>query len=374
MTAPHALPMPKWGMTMTEGTLVDWLVPEGAVVEQGQEIAEVETTKIANAIEAPVSGILRRQVAAPGMSVPVGGLLGVFADAATTDAEIDAFVAARAAVGPEAAAAAPAPRLIETAGGPLNLLSLGGDGDGLPVVLLHGFGGDLGSWMFNAETLAADRPVHVPDLPGHGASPPRSATTVGDLAQAVAGVCDALSVPRVHLAGHSLGGAVALALATASPGRIASLALVAPVGLGREISAEYLTSFLAADRRRPMKQALSLLFSDPAAVNSDMVEGVLRSTRRDGVLQALAATLAGFFDPAGAQKLDLRPALAAFRGPVIVIWGEADAILPVVQSEGLPGPTAVHRIPGVGHMPMMEAAGTVNRLLAAHFAAADLAG
>jgi pyruvate dehydrogenase E2 component (dihydrolipoamide acetyltransferase) len=370
MTALHALPMPKWGMTMTEGTLVDWLVPEGAVVEQGQEVAEVETTKIANAIEAPVGGILRRQVAAPGMTVPVGGLLGVIADAATTDAEIDAFVAARASADTMVEAAAPAPRLVETAGGPLNLLSLG-QGDGLPVVLLHGFGGDLGSWMFTADPLAADRPVHVPDLPGHGASPPRAEATVADLAKAIMQVCDALSVTRVHLVGHSLGGAVALALASAAPERVASLALIAPVGLGREIGAEYLTAFLAADRRRPMKQALSLLFADPEAVSSDMVEGVLRSKRRDGVNAALAATLAGFFDAARGQTLDLRPVLAAFSGPVTILWGEADAILPSGHAAGLPARIAVHRIPGAGHMPMMEAAGTVNRLLAAHLAAAD---
>jgi pyruvate dehydrogenase E2 component (dihydrolipoamide acetyltransferase) len=373
MTAPHALPMPKWGMTMTEGTLVDWLVPEGAVVEQGQEVAEVETTKIANAIEAPVAGVLRRQVARPGMTVPVGGLLGVIADPATPDVEIDAFVAYRASAGVEAAAAAPAPRLVETSGGPLNMLSLG-DGGGLPVVLLHGFGGDQGTWMFNAEGLAADRPVHVPDLPGHGASPPRAATTVADLAQAIAQVCDALSVPRVHLVGHSLGGAVALSLSAAARERVASLALIAPVGLGREIGADYLTGFLAADRRRPMKQALALLFADPEAVSSDMVEGVLRSKRRDGVTQALATTLEGFFDPSLGQTLDLRPTLAAFPGPVILIWGEADAIVPPAQALGLPGGVAVHDIPGVGHMPMMEAAGTVNRLLAAHLAAADLSG
>lgn len=370
MTDLHALPMPKWGMTMTEGTLVDWLVPEGAVVERGQEVAEVETTKITNAIEAPVSGILRRRVAAPGMNVPVGGLLGVIADAGTTDTEIDEFVAARASADAMVDAAAPAPRLVETAGGPLNLLSLG-QGDGLPVVLVHGFGGDLGSWMFTADALAADRPVLVPDLPGHGASPPRAATTVADLAQAMGQVCDALSVARVHLVGHSLGGAVALALATAAPGRVASLALIAPVGLGREISADYLVAFLAADRRRSMKQALGLLFADPEAVSSDMVEGVLRSKRRDGVNAALAATLSGFFDVALGQTLDLRPVLAAFPGPVTILWGEADAILPPGHADGLPERIAVCPVPGAGHMPMMEAAGTVNRLLASHLAAAD---
>mgnify|MGYP002628896754 CR=1 FL=1 len=373
MTDLHALPMPKWGMTMTEGTLVDWLVPEGALVEQGQEIAEVETTKIANAVEAPVSGILRRQVAVPGASVPVGGLLGVIGDAETTDAEIEAFVSARVSISAESDDETPAPRLVETVGGPINVLSLGG-GAGIPVVLLHGYGGDLGSWMFNVDALASDRPVYAIDLPGHGASPPRAASELADLAKAVFQVCDALSAPRVHLVGHSLGGAVALTIASTKPERAASLVLVAPVGLGREIEAEYLTAFLAADRRRPMKQALGLLFSDPDAVSSDMVEGVLRSKRRDGVPQALAATLEGFFDPASGQTQELRPALSGFDGPVTVIWGDVDGIIPPAHADGLPKTSEVHLVPGAGHMPMMEAASAVNRLLTAHFSSADRSG
>lgn len=50
------LTMPKWGMTMTEGRVVKWLVPEGANVAAGDELLDVETEKIANAVEAPVAG------------------------------------------------------------------------------------------------------------------------------------------------------------------------------------------------------------------------------------------------------------------------------------------------------------------------------
>ena len=50
--------MPKWGMTMEEGTIVHWSKPEGDHVEKGETILEVETDKITNEIEAPESGIL----------------------------------------------------------------------------------------------------------------------------------------------------------------------------------------------------------------------------------------------------------------------------------------------------------------------------
>ena len=87
------LGMPKWGLSMTEGRVIDWLVDEGAEIAVGDEVAEVETEKINGVVEAPVAGVLRRRVAASDDVIPVGGLLGVIADASVPEAEIDAFVA-----------------------------------------------------------------------------------------------------------------------------------------------------------------------------------------------------------------------------------------------------------------------------------------
>ena len=52
--------LPKWGLTMEEGTLVSWLKEEGDRVEEGEVIAEVETEKITNNLEAPVSGVISK--------------------------------------------------------------------------------------------------------------------------------------------------------------------------------------------------------------------------------------------------------------------------------------------------------------------------
>ena len=63
--------MPKWGLSMKEGKVTSWLVEEGAEIRVGAPILEVETDKIANAVEAPDPGTLRRKVAQEGDTLPV---------------------------------------------------------------------------------------------------------------------------------------------------------------------------------------------------------------------------------------------------------------------------------------------------------------
>ncbi len=89
----NAVTMPKLGMTMTEGTVACWHVDAGEEVKEGDEIFDVETSKISNAFESPVNGIFRRRIAGEGDTLPVGALVGVIADAAASEADIDAFIA-----------------------------------------------------------------------------------------------------------------------------------------------------------------------------------------------------------------------------------------------------------------------------------------
>lgn len=95
MTDIKIIEVPKWGLSMEEGTLNSWLIEEGDSFRLHQEVCEIETSKIANVLEAPFAGVLRRKVAVAGQTLPVGGVLGVVADASVSDAEIDAFLALR---------------------------------------------------------------------------------------------------------------------------------------------------------------------------------------------------------------------------------------------------------------------------------------
>jgi len=351
--------MPKWGLAMEEGMITEWLVQPGAAITAGQDLVEIETSKITNVLEAPAAGVLRRIVAEPGATLPIGALLGLIADGDLAEAELDAFVASfvvpEAIAGQDGDSGSPAPVQVETPYGTL-ALTMAGPEDGPPVLLVHGFGGGADNWMF-VQPLLADRfRVAALDLPGHGDSYkvlPEGLDPAAAVAAALAAAVAYLGAP-VHLVGHSLGGGAALAFARSHPGDIASLTLVAPTGLGPEISADYVADFLAAGRRKEMKAVLGLLLHDPGQVSRDMVENVLRLKRMDGVQASLKALAGSAFD-GGTQRHDLRDAFAALPCPRALVWGKGDRIIPADHAAGLPAQVRLTLLPDTGHLPHLEA-------------------
>ena len=366
----RAVVMPKWGLAMTEGTVTAWLKEEGEQVAAGDEILEIETSKITNVHEAPFAGLLRRRVAAIGETLPVGAVLAVLADVAVPDAEIDAFVEnAREAQAQAETTAPPEPQFVDAGAMRLRYLRMGPDGS-LPVVLIHGFGGDLANWQFNQPVLAEQRPVIAIDLPGHGGSAKSvSSGDVVSLAGVVREALDAMGISRAHLAGHSLGGAIALQLALDDPARVASVTLVCSAGLGPDIDMDYIDGFIAADRRREMKAAVEKLFADPALVSRDMVEDLVRYKRLDGVAEALRTIAkASFAD--GRQSARFADRLNALPMPMQAIWGSADRIIPAHHANAFPEGQR-HVLAGAGHMVHIERCDEVNRLIADFLATAD---
>ena len=91
MSEIKTLEIPKWGLSMEEGTIAQWLIQEGAQFSKGQEICEIETTKIVNVLEAPFDSTLRKIIAKAGDTLLVGGLIAICADSQVSDAEIEAF-------------------------------------------------------------------------------------------------------------------------------------------------------------------------------------------------------------------------------------------------------------------------------------------
>lgn len=348
----HKVTMPKWGLSMTTGKITEWIVGEGDPVSEGDELADVDTDKIAGALEAAEEGVLRRIVAKVGEDVPVGATIALIADPSVPDDELDALAEqARAALdsGEVAEVEGPVTGSVEVDGRTICYATLGDAPS--HVVLLHGYGGDKNSWLFVQEPLSAAHTVHALDLPGHG----ESTKDVGDgsldlLARAVLGFLAARDIERAHLVGHSLGGAVAVAAAAEEPARVASLTLVAPAGFGPDINAAYLRGFASASSRRELKPHLGELFADPGQVTRQFADDLLRYKRLDGVQQVLD-TLTGTLLDGDVPALDLTPLLHQLSTPVAVVWGRADAVLPSSNGAVL---RDVRYVEDAGHMVHLE--------------------
>lgn len=353
MTDIVALTMPRWGLTMDEGLLTEWFAAVGDPVSKGIDIVEIESTKLAGTVEAPANGILRRQIAEVGQTVPCGALLGVIAGADVAEADIDAFAdnyeIIEEAEGEEEAAG---PQTVMVGGLPISYLRKGA---GTPLLFIHGFGGDASGWAMVQDGLAADYDTIALDLPGHGAS--TKSVADGSLEAQAATVADflaALGTGPVGIVAHSMGGGIALALAAARPDLVRALLLLAPMGLTSAINTAYLADFVGAEKHRDLGRVLQTLFADENLVSRAMIDEVQRLKRVDGAREALETIRADLVE-GGAQAADLSSAAVAFTGPLRILWGAEDRIIVPADLPEL----EIEMLAAVGHMPQAEAAAKV---------------
>jgi len=357
--------MPKWGLTMKEGLVGDWLIEEGETVNSGMEVVDVETDKITSAVEVSDSGTLRRAVAVPGETLPVGALLGVITEEEVTDEEINTFIQEfQDNFVPEEDGeedSGPKPETLKIGELSINYLC---QGDAAKTAfLLHGFGGDLNNWLFNHQALISNRTVIAIDLPGHGSS----SKDVGDgslvfMAETLRQFMNELDLQEADWVGHSMGGAIALQMAKSHPEMVRSLTLIGSAGLGKEINGDYLRGFTQSQSRRELKPFVQQLFKDSSLVTRQLIDDLLKFKRIDGV-QVCLQTITDFFIDGDKQVEILHNVLESKDIPALVIWGKDDRILPVDHAGSLPNQVEVKIIEDGGHMVQMENASEVNRII-----------
>jgi len=226
-------------------------------------------------------------------------------------------------------------------------------GNGIPLVLLHGYPLDHHLWDEVAPLLADTFDMIIPDLRGFGGSSTvDSFYAMEDFAADIAALLDHLEVQKAAIVGHSMGGYVALAFARLYPERVTGLGLV---------SSQVLAD--APDRKEGRyKSAAEVADKGIASVVETMTPKFtsnpqLQEFARESMEQQQPAAFIGALK-AMAERVDSTPMLSSLRIPVVLVHGDADQLIPVDRAREVKAavPQAYFvEINGVGHMPMMEA-------------------
>ena len=270
--------------------------------------------------------------------------------------------AAAAETSPQQAVGAATPSISTKLSGGISIQRRGAP-QGQKVVFLHGFGGDSLSWQPLLSAIGGGIDAILVDLPAHGRSGrPEGGLSVHQMAEAVSEALVEAKIDDFHLVGHSLGGAVSLALIARGRLSIRSLTLIAPAGLGPEIDGGFVTGFARATRPESLSPWLTKLFADPAFASPAFVAATMQA-RSDAGLREAQLLIGESAFPDGTQAADLRDVLKASFMPQKIIWGEQDRIIPMQHALRTGGQAALHFLPGVGHMPQVEAPVVVGRLL-----------
>ncbi|HYN56548.1 MAG TPA: alpha/beta fold hydrolase [Motilibacterales bacterium] len=243
----------------------------------------------------------------------------------------------------------------------LHLVELG---EGPAVVLLHAFPMDCALWAAQRRPLAdAGFRVITPDLPGFGGSPVlTSPPSLDAMADEVAALLDHLGIERAVVGGLSMGGYVTMALLRRHPQRISAIAL-ADTKAGGDTPE-------AAATREAVASAVEAAGS-AAGVAEGMLPNLLGATthksRPDVVatvrrwIGAQPAAGVAWAQRAMAARPDSLADIAAFGGPVLVLYGSEDTISPASDAAAMAdaaraggSPTTVVEIPAAGHLTALE--------------------
>ena len=423
-----AISMPRLGMTMEEGTVVEWPLAVGQAVEKGDVVLVIENEKAETDVEATATGFLRHLYVDEGETVPCGSLLGAITDTADEPFDVEAFHAAEhrpiaeAGGGLEVKATAPGPvatpgpavrsdkpvapaaraaakklgidpqqvpgtgpngrvtkqdveafaaareALVPVAEGVALEVLVEGDGD--PVVLLPGLGTDVSVFARQTPLLAERFRVHGVNPRGVGLSdaPEADAYEVAQTAADAAATFEGAA----HVVGASLGAAAALELALQQPERVRSLTLITPfveasprlVAIGRGWQQLASEASPAALATGLLPWFFSTGFLADEAAASRTARGLAQTLSRVSAA-TLARTVAGLERWSGSRKADL----AKLEVPTLVVAAGEDLLTPdaAAIAEAIPKAT-LRVVEDAGHAVALEAAEAVNEALAAHLA------
>ena len=227
------------------------------------------------------------------------------------------------------------------------------------ILMLHGFGADKEIWLGFASYLAPPNPMLIPDLPGHGESSWSNELdySIHSQANRIYQFLLKLRVSKVHLIGHSMGGAIALRLAHLYPELVKSMVLISAAGAEIKAGAlEKINDFrdlnplVDVQTRDDFQRLLDICMSKPPYIpkmffNVMADKKIARFEKDKKIFNDIAA------------DLDQSSYLNSLRFPVLILWGDRDQVLDVADvdyfSAHLIGSQKIV-LTGVGHVPIVE--------------------
>jgi len=229
-----------------------------------------------------------------------------------------------------------------------------------PLVLIHGIGADKDNWAQIAPFLRGIGRVIAIDLPGFGESskPLDADYSVEQQAARVAQFLDALQIPRAHLGGSSMGGAIALAFAKLYPERAASLWLLNPAGVGSAKESEMFRAYredgqflLFAKTPEDFPRVMGLVMSKQPIVPWSVKHELAKAAAANYELHTR------IFRELTKDVPHIEQAVVGLQTPALIVWGDEDRVLDVSGAEILHHAltnSEVIVMPGIGHLPMLE--------------------
>lgn len=243
-----------------------------------------------------------------------------------------------------------------------------GQGQGVPLVLVHGFPFDGSIWREQLEEVGNEARVIAVDLPGFGQSQalPGEDVSIDDYADAIARWANEAGIDKLAIAGHSMGGYVALAFARRHPQMLAGLGLVATrPGADTEQARQGRYKLIEEVKQRGQQAVVDSMLPRLVSERTRQERPEVADQVRDVMLrQSSQAMIAAM--RAMSNRPDSTPSLGQIQVPTAVIGGADDAIIPAADEDlmatTIPGATQV-RIDGSGHMPMLEQPGRLSEAL-----------
>lgn len=244
-----------------------------------------------------------------------------------------------------------APDWRDTAWGPLvrNAMVAGqeltyvdlGEGDGPPILFVHGLGGNWQNWLECLPRAAQERRAIAVDLPGFGVSPPPDAeVTISAYARVLDALLEELGVEEAVVVGNSMGGFIAAELAIAHPQRVERLVLVSAAGISSTSRSRRptMTMFRVAGvvsskalarsrdvvaRPRLRHAILSSVIRHPSRLRADILLEIMPGSNAPAFMDSLDALL----------DYDFTDRLPEIRRPTLMVWGREDMIVPVADAD-----------------------------------------